>query len=701
MGILAKIKDATHRQLYQGYGAHFRLRGLVVPLDPFSTGKVRFAQKVHFQMPLIVPDNRWYLDEEAVYQTDQLILDRDPAWLRDGSFISVGNRELHRVEDVSDNTVILATRLLADHPERQSVYHYSHPITVEGAYAAGATVINVDAAYFMSRGDMLGISYTSGETDPMAFTPYEVSSLVYIGQDVSDEPQYQVTLDKPLHRALTDGETIQLRAYPAYQSKILNVPQSHENPELAIVGPYLIDWVSAPTMSRQTEVVEFQTLQRYTDAQTFIGSRLAIEKNHVILFVPIRADQLLFWNEVAGTMQYRGDVKKTVAVADDDGHWRIRFVCTPNMEVPYTNARGLIVTVPVAQLQNNDGFRPGDDVEFVQFEYQVDGTYVATPSAAATGSVTVNAIPLDNTTITLDDGFTTPVVFEFQRTAGFTASSPTNKVVDVQAAVGFTDVAVALEAAVMAVTTLGITAVNVGAIVNFTNTRVSLNGNVAIVLGGLAWPTVGMAGGTDRVETIDVSSVTTAIEVAQLTAAALNRAGLHMEASWPTVANATQLLSTVQGTGGNIPITETVLDAGFVVNGMSGGTGGTAWHFEATPEANAVVRVRLYPNDWQTYTFLAGTTNTVTVQLDPTDAAVERIDFLIKTTAGAETLIGGWNINGARVSRVQHTYMARVQGDYNYMSTSLLAKPYFRSLDDIRLRFDTGGVMNGGNAMVW
>lgn len=695
-GLLRTMTDAVHRQMLEGSGAHFRVRGIAVPLDPYLEGTIRTGRKVEFQMPLIVPDNKYTLEEDAVFDTDRVIVDREPAWMNAGGYVTIGGRELHEIEDVSDTTIILATKLLADHETGLAVYHYSEPIFVEGAYAAGQTIINVDVPYFLVRGDVIGI--TPDATLNISFVEYRITDLKYVGVS-GGLHQYQITLDRAIHRALVDDEVIQMRAYPAYVSPVLNVPQPPS--VLPVVGPYLVDWLSMPFLN-DMDVDEYQTLQRYNDVHLPIGAPELVDKNYQVLHVPIRADQFLWWEKIAGSIKYDGGLNRLVAIPDADERWNLQYTCVPPIEVPFINAKGLIVTVPTAQLANNEGFRMTDDVDSVVFEYQVDGTYTKTAEAAATGTITVNVIPLDNDICTLDDGFGNVITFEFERTAGFTATDPLYRVVDVTTAANTTDAAIELEQAVLAVTALGITADNVGNVVNLTNDVISLLGNTTITesTAGARLAAVGFANGTDRVETIDVSTVTTALETAQLTAAAVNRSGLHIEAAYPTIAHASQLVSTVQGVGGNAAITETVTDTGFVVQGMSGGAGGTAWSFQIEPEQDALLRVRLYPNAWQEYSLTAGTVSVVSVVLDPSDAQVERIELIIRGDAGTEILMGDWTVRGARVSALRHTYVAHVMGERNFASTGLMAKPIFHSKEDLQVKYDSGANFDSGGVML-
>jgi hypothetical protein len=718
--LLKTIQDALTRQLYEGVSGTVIPRGLAYPLDPFLFGTVRFGKKAGFEYSLLVPDNRYALTEDAIYLTDRLILDRSPTWISSGDFVSVGLRELHRVEDVSKNTVILATTLLADHALNTFVYHHSAAITVEGSYAIDQTTINIDtpSTWVVVPGDVICISFDT-DVDVLAFNEYTVETVSKIGT-TSAVTQWLITLDRGIHRALTDGESIQLRAYPAYVSRALKIPQSGEA-IVGVVGPYLLDWTSMPFVDK-LEVVEYQTVQYLDNTLVPTGSPISATKNSYVLDVPIRSDQFFFWDKVAGELNYDNTMKRVIGQYDPsvdgetEGWWWIKHTAVPVITVPTIPARGYIITPAKALLLNTDSFIVQDDADQIRFEYKIDGAYVPTPEVAAAGAITVAAFPgghpVDNDTLVLDNGFGTVVTFEFKRTIGFISTSAANKIIDVTASALPTDIAVAIEAAVNSVqAVLGITALNTGPLVAFTNDEISTLGNTNITGVNLGvWaaggPVVNFAGGTDKVETIDISAaaVTSGIHVANLTAAAINRSGVHVRAEYTSLAPSVALTSTVAGPLGNALIVESVFTPGFVVSGMSGGFGGKTWGCRVRSTVAATLRIRLYPNAWQDTVLAANIDTAVTITLGATDLPVERIDILavsgIPVPVGAEIQMSDWTPNRSRVKAIQHSYVAHVHGERNYACTGIWAKQVFRSFDDLRLPFDNNGNYDAGFVMV-
>jgi len=411
MGILEVFKRYLTTQFYQGTQAHLVPRGVSLPIDVFGSGEIRNGKKIEFTLPLYASDNRYVLQEAGIYDLDRVVVDRSPAWIQVGGYIYIGKRELHEVYDVTDSTIILSSRLLADHPANQEVFHYSNPAKVEGNYSIGHDVINIDTASFIVRGDFLAIPSIATEDSAQAFKEYRIIDYTLVSI-IDDVYQYQVYLDQGIHRDLDDEEIIQLRAFMAYKSKVLNLPVT-DSVVRRMYGPFLIDWLSAPFITN-TEVQETQTVQYYNAARQPVGSPRQINKNHLVLNQPIKADQFLFWDRVSGQLNYDAALGRLLALLDDKGQWWLKHTCAPNIEVPYTYASGHIITTDKAGIVNNNWFKIDDSDIAVLFEYKIDNTYVQTPSAAPSGSITVTAVAglLNNDWVALNDGYGNVVYFE-------------------------------------------------------------------------------------------------------------------------------------------------------------------------------------------------------------------------------------------------------------------------------------------------
>ena len=70
MGIVRVTEDAMRRQMYEGIQAHLVPRGVSIPIDLFGLGEIRYGKKASFVLPLYVGDNRFRLEESAIFGTD-------------------------------------------------------------------------------------------------------------------------------------------------------------------------------------------------------------------------------------------------------------------------------------------------------------------------------------------------------------------------------------------------------------------------------------------------------------------------------------------------------------------------------------------------------------------------------------------------------------------------------------------------------
>jgi len=692
MGILKATNDALQRQLYRGTLARLVPRGMAIPLDPFAKGKIRFGRKIEFVLPFLALQNRYQLDVDAVFDTDRIVLNFEPVWMNAGGFVFIGEKELHEIEDVIDGTVILSTNLLADHPANEPVYHYSNPVTVEGNYLSGVDIINIDTEYFIVRGDHIAIS--SRADINLSFKEYTVEDYSLIGT-TNGQNQYQLLLDRPIHRSLEDAEVIQLRAFMAYKSQIISLP-TQSDAVRQLVGPFILDWVSAPFIV-DLGLDERQTIQKYNDARVPLGPPEHIDKNTPIIHRPIRADQFLWWDVIDGEINYDKGIERFLMFPDEKGRLHINYDCVPKIKVPSTNASGSIITTDPSTLSNNEWFVIDDSVKKMRFEYKVNPSYIPTAESPATGSINISSIPTSNNQwFALDDGFGTIQYFEYKIDSSFVANN--NYVtIDVSSAALPLDVTILTETAVNN-SSIGISAARSGTVLNLTNDIISTRGNKPILIDGtLGWAIVGMSGGTIDVYTIDISSLTTAAQVAAYTSAAINKADLKITADNPGIFNSFRMFNALPGTAGNVPITESITDPNFIITGMSGGTGGINWHFQIKPDQDILLRIQLYPNDWVNYNLPANVDSTVVVSLASTDEEVEKMNIVVSApNPNAEVSMTDWQPATPSIGAISNEYVLQMIGDYSVAAHTIWAKPYLFSLEDIKFKLNEENNLNSG-----
>ena len=240
-----------------------------------------------------------------------------------------------------------------------------------------------------------------------------------------------------------------------------------------------------------------------------------------------------------------------------------------------TYATGSITAVARTQLLNNQTFTINDGANSaVVFEFK------ATPNVYATGSITAvaKASLLDNQTFTINDGVNTAVVFEFKVTGGYVRTG-TDTTVDVSGATDAASVAAIIRTAINGVTTaLAVTAGTVvGAVVPLTNDAYgAYNTAITETVVNAGFVCTGMTGGVSFVATgadvtVDVSTATDAASVAAIIRTAINGVTTALAVTAGTVVGAVVPLTNDAYGAYNTAITDTVVNAGFVCTGMSGG----------------------------------------------------------------------------------------------------------------------------------
>lgn len=122
------------------------------------------------------------------------------------------------------------------------------------------------------------------------------------------------------------GDTIYLRAWPAYQSKPNPIPSLP--PTDANLGPFCVDWLSGVTLE-ETSFEESMHLQLHDSALNPIGLDEKVDKNHLVLREPIRSDAILFWDILRGSVNWNGS--ETLARPDQLAHpmFEAHYLCRP------------------------------------------------------------------------------------------------------------------------------------------------------------------------------------------------------------------------------------------------------------------------------------------------------------------------------------------------------------------------------------
>ena len=382
MGILEQIHNLTNSALSTAHVGYHVWRGLMLPIDIFLTGSVRFARKVGNVLPTILPFNYSTLSQDTTLADRTIFLESFPtASITLGTRVRINRREILVVEDFNaeNNELLLTTGIQASYPEGTPVEVYGQPIESDGSYSLGTTTINVDSPWKIYAGDVLVFTYTEVNVTAAVLT-------ATVGTTYS----YQITLETGVPYDVADGALILLRAYPAYESETKVVPTVPGVLYSSGIGPFVVDWVSGPLL---TDTVADETMYIYlqTAAGTVIQEGI-FDKNSLVLRAPIKADYPLFWDIEQGRINWDGT--QFHAYTDDDGKFHIFKKLVPNFPVDQVNQWNIQVT-------------PDADVNvFVQLEPNASQMYTLTGGVTTTINVLLPTTdePVERVHLLVDSG---------------------------------------------------------------------------------------------------------------------------------------------------------------------------------------------------------------------------------------------------------------------------------------------------------
>lgn len=381
---LFAIRDTVRRILPSYRAGIVRPRGLVIPLDPWLRGHLRWARKLGGGAAVWRPDTRMRLEQDTGAGEQVFYVNLIPDSLIIGAIIEVSPTFKSPVIDfdTTDFTITVGVELPKARLTGQYLRVWGWPVTVEGGRSKGATLIRVTtpSTLRLARGDRLQVPVDPEAEQPYFFTTqHNVSKASFVEEDVEGY-KYDLTLENALARDVASSEECYMRAFPAYFSRRVTIPD-FSAAFLKVVGPFLLDYMSGPLVV-DTQVEEFTSARTYRADRDPLTPMLPSDHNGQINQMPVKAEQMLFWNKVRGSINHDG--VKTICTCDDEGLFRVIERMRPAMKVPDDlYATGVISCVPTAQLQNNEGFDLFDGYNTVRFEYKVNGAFTPAPGKTA------------------------------------------------------------------------------------------------------------------------------------------------------------------------------------------------------------------------------------------------------------------------------------------------------------------------------
>lgn len=377
---LFALRDTVRRVLPSYRAGIVRPRGMVIPIDPWLKGTLRWARKLGGGAAVWRPDTRMRLDDGTGASEQIFYVNLIPDSMIIGTIIEVSPTFKSPVIDfdTQDFTLTVGVGLPKAKEAGEYIKVWGWPVTVEGGRTKSATLIRVTtpSTLHLARGDRLQIPVNVDAEEPYAFTTqHNVVEASFVEED-SEGRKYDLTLENELARDVASSETCYMRAFPAYFSGRATIPD-YSAAYMKLVGPFLIDYMSGPLVI-DTKVEEFVSARRYRADRDPLTPMLAADHNGQINSMPIKAEQMLFWKKITGTINH--DRVNTVCTCDDEGQFRLVERMRPTMRVPTDlYATGAISCIPKEDIANNEGFDIYDGYNTVRFEYKVTSLFTPAP----------------------------------------------------------------------------------------------------------------------------------------------------------------------------------------------------------------------------------------------------------------------------------------------------------------------------------
>jgi hypothetical protein len=375
MGRLSKIEQTVNDTISH-YG-HVKIfpRGLPRFVDSLLRGTIRFGKRSGNTISLLNPDNTYFFETPPQTRDDKFVLKNVNKWIIEDCILSFGpERELHQVHDVIDQTVLLKTNLTQTYTSDDKVLLHSFPMLVSVDTNVGDTVVTVKTHYDIANGDVL--VYLQDEKLLQSLSEIKIIKATKLGSvgDMYFNYLYSLELEKPITKQIVSNALVYMRAYPAYFSAPVRVPNALFTSEP--IGPFLIDILSGRLTEGQEfkETFSIRTLNRSNNYNLGTStSYVVVDKNYLILDRSIPVHAPMFWDLAEGSMRMTPSriVLKVNNTLSYDNTGLIDFHYNPlNGRVTYAGAANLS-NVDIGNL-----FRDGNGYEYNVIDVNVTYNYI-------------------------------------------------------------------------------------------------------------------------------------------------------------------------------------------------------------------------------------------------------------------------------------------------------------------------------------
>jgi hypothetical protein len=394
--LISSIQDTVNRVL-PAYNVGFvRPRGLAIPVDPWMRGTTRWARRIGGEASVWRPDTRMKLEEKTNKGEYVFYVDRIPdsmfdvlSWVSEvgnpsGPIMEVSDTQRVTVLDVNarEFTITVGEEVLTARKQGDWIRMWGFPVTLEGGVTKGTTSIRVASPLRLTQGDSLQIPVTEG--DPSYCSASDITSVTLVEEDAEGK-KYALTLGSGVFRDVDSDETIYVRAYPAYFSGRVPLPD-YSASFLKNIGPFLLDWMSGPLV-HQEKAVEYFSIQRFRADRTPLTPMLPSDHNGQVNVMPIKAEQMLFWQKIEGDINHDG--VRTIATCNDEGHFRLVEKLAPHMETEQLYATGHVSCMSPSLFNNNESLDIDDGSYLARFEFKAED-----PFTPAVGKTTIDVSTL-------------------------------------------------------------------------------------------------------------------------------------------------------------------------------------------------------------------------------------------------------------------------------------------------------------------
>jgi len=319
MSRLRDIKELINGVAPQWSSVSTKLKGLPIYVDPLLTGTSRFSRKTGSTVGLINPEVQVFLAKGVNTNDTTLTLDRTTQWLANNCVLHVAGVEKFRITDINSTIISLNTKVKIKQTAGKVVNLYSVPIESINDYAKGTMVLQIRSTYKMMVGDVVAF-----EVYKNVFNEIEIIDLVDVGITNNAMPYtYEITLATKTPIALSQGGRFDLRAYPAYFSKVLKIPNNPvTNKE---IGPFLLDYFQGRILTGLSPKT-FLSITSYDLFNNLLHPAISLPNNYPITARSLNSSTFMFWDLMHGSFNVNSG---SVAICDSNGLFGITYDCKP------------------------------------------------------------------------------------------------------------------------------------------------------------------------------------------------------------------------------------------------------------------------------------------------------------------------------------------------------------------------------------